>query len=232
MWLGKMWCSCSWESWICRRAIPRHCLLTCERWPALDLLGMKLIWSCNSLTFWKSWLFSLAWQNFTLSHLSAYWKVPAVWMWAYVWFGDQERLFLVGQWNSCQLVLIERGIGHIKNLYTQSFWTDQTVELDLTCRSNAARRNAQQPPRTVWAEVPRSVAAAVCHRAGDQTAEPLERLLIPGKHVSPWLCLTWELPNYSELLRASTSAQACLHWYPLHHRAMAAKESRQQSLAF
>ena len=56
---------------------------------SLGFVGyVKFIWSCNSLT-WKSWLFSLAWQNFMLSHwISAYWKVPAVWMWAYVWFGD------------------------------------------------------------------------------------------------------------------------------------------------
>ena len=90
---------------------------------SLGFVGyMKFIWSCNSLTFWKSWLFSLAWQNFMLSHwISAYWKVPAVWMWAYVWFGDQERLFLVGQWNSCQLVLIERGIGQHKEFVHTEF---------------------------------------------------------------------------------------------------------------
>ena len=70
---------CDWARWMLL-------LLRAESsqaWPAylwevasLEFIGyVKFIWSWNSLTFWKSWLFSSAWQNFMLSHwISAYWE--------------------------------------------------------------------------------------------------------------------------------------------------------------
>ena len=88
---------CDWARWVLLLLRAESTKEPSQAWPAylwevasLGFVGyVKFIWSCNSLTFWKSWLFSLAWQNFILSRwISAYWKVPAVWMWVYVWFGD------------------------------------------------------------------------------------------------------------------------------------------------